>query len=618
MQIINDNEIVVSNSDELKEILEGTNTYTHIYFNNNITLTKGISISSTKKTVIIDGTYNGITYELQDKSTLNASDTISASSPNISKVTVCNMNIIGNNYYGIIYVPENTSYKNIITEYNNITYTGPQICFNPNGTTRFIDCNITINDTSLTVGNEVAECNKIEIGGTSNILHNSKSNSAFWFRNETPSFTILEDSSVTFTSTYRELFYGTNALTLNIQKNAYFNLTSNSGMAYGTFGTKNTILAESSTFIINQTARNSSYPTWYSYGTITLENFSALNIINNYTGITSSNYNIYFQTRDSGLILNNPKEVILYNQVANIIATAYSIPFSFTFSRINLFTNVINITDNIQKSSLPTYSWYKDNDLSIIKGTFTSTAAVITENNFTESEISNLYPLSNFIFPNKKILSIGLTKLNVNSITDASLEITGYTLNNASTLIEYETTSSVAVSSNNGTFTHALNNTLEEGTTISFITKQQNKPIYINKKVQIVYKGDLSFEVTPDLIEFSLSPISTNPIICPKKDQINIIITDTRIDKSWKLYASISEELISENNNTLNNSLIFIDENNIEITLSTTRTLIKEISNTEETITNITFEKDKGILLKLSNPIHANEKYKTKIIWEIE
>lgn len=42
MQIINDNEIVVSNNDELKEILKGTNTYTLIYFNNNSTLTKGI------------------------------------------------------------------------------------------------------------------------------------------------------------------------------------------------------------------------------------------------------------------------------------------------------------------------------------------------------------------------------------------------------------------------------------------------------------------------------------------------------------------------------------------------------------------------------------------------
>lgn len=37
--------------------------------------------------------------------------------------------------------------------------------FHPLGLTRFIDCNITISDGTLTVGNEVAECSQIEIGG---------------------------------------------------------------------------------------------------------------------------------------------------------------------------------------------------------------------------------------------------------------------------------------------------------------------------------------------------------------------------------------------------------------------------------------------------------------------
>lgn len=93
------------------------------------------------------------------------------------------MKIVGYNYYGMIYLPENSSYKNIIVEYNNITYVGPQISFHPTGITRFIDFDITIEDNDLTVGNEVAECNKIEIGGNSTILHNSKPNSAFWFHN---------------------------------------------------------------------------------------------------------------------------------------------------------------------------------------------------------------------------------------------------------------------------------------------------------------------------------------------------------------------------------------------------------------------------------------------------
>ena len=51
--------------------------------------------------------------------------------------------------------------------------------FHPNGLTRIISSKITIGDASTTTGNEVAECNKIEIGGTTTINHLSKSNSHF-------------------------------------------------------------------------------------------------------------------------------------------------------------------------------------------------------------------------------------------------------------------------------------------------------------------------------------------------------------------------------------------------------------------------------------------------------
>lgn len=198
---------------------------------------------------------------------MNASDTISASYQTTQKVTVKNLNFIGNNYYWIIYVPENQTYKVIIVEYNNITYTGPQICFHPNRLTRFINCNITIKDTDLTTGTEVAECNQIEIGENTSITHTSKSNSSFWFRNANPSLKILENSNVVFESTYRELFYGTNELTLTILDAASFKVTTQNSMAYGTFGTKNTILNPKSSFIIKQKIKNRSYTTWYSYGT---------------------------------------------------------------------------------------------------------------------------------------------------------------------------------------------------------------------------------------------------------------------------------------------------------------------------------------------------------------
>lgn len=138
---------------------------------------------------------------------------------------ICNMDIIGFNYYGTVYAPENSVYKNVTIEYNNITYNSPQISFNSVGLTRFLYANITISDGSLITGNEVAKCNRIEIGGKTNI--------------------------------------------------------------------------------------------------------------NNYSGASSSNYNITFSNAGS-LILNNPKKFVLYNEKANVINISSSIPFDFKFSRLYL------------------------------------------------------------------------------------------------------------------------------------------------------------------------------------------------------------------------------------------------------------------------------------------
>ena len=74
MTIINDTTVVVFSSEELKTVLESNNSYTYIYFVSNISLKSGIKIASTKANIIIDGTYNGVTYNFEDMKTLNTGD----------------------------------------------------------------------------------------------------------------------------------------------------------------------------------------------------------------------------------------------------------------------------------------------------------------------------------------------------------------------------------------------------------------------------------------------------------------------------------------------------------------------------------------------------------------
>lgn len=84
MTIINENTLAISTFLELKNILESENKYTYVYLENDIKLKNGIKIISTKSIITIDGTYNNTIHTIEDKKSLNASDTISALS-NYSK-----------------------------------------------------------------------------------------------------------------------------------------------------------------------------------------------------------------------------------------------------------------------------------------------------------------------------------------------------------------------------------------------------------------------------------------------------------------------------------------------------------------------------------------------------
>ena len=123
MTIINQNTVVVFSSQELKSALETDNGYTYIFFGSNITLSSGIGISAAKSEVTIDGTYNETMYEFTDQKKLGASDGIYLTNPKTLKVNVKNMNITGYNYYGVVYVPEATAYKDTTIEYSKINYT---------------------------------------------------------------------------------------------------------------------------------------------------------------------------------------------------------------------------------------------------------------------------------------------------------------------------------------------------------------------------------------------------------------------------------------------------------------------------------------------------------------
>lgn len=110
--------------------------------------------------------------------------------------------------------------------------------------------------------------------------------------------------------------------------------------------------------------------------------------------------------------------------------------------------------------------------------------------------------------------------------------------------------------------------------------------------------------------------------MCPSEDKITITVTDTRVESTnWRLLAKINRDLTSENGYTLPNSVVYISNSNEIIPLSQSETLVYTGENNNGTpkTTIITWDDDKGIVLRIANEYLENkEKYLAIITWILE
>ena len=123
------------------------------------------------------------------------------------------------------------------------------------------------------------------------------------------------------------------------------------------------------------------------------------------------------------------------------------------------------------------------------------------------------------------------------------------------------------------------------------------------------------------VVNFKLSPISANPILCSRSSELIVGVIDSRVVSSdWKLYASIKHDLISPEGNILEDGLVYKDENGDIFTLSDTPTLVYtgkgNDDNTLKTI--VTWSDDTGILLMITDKVICDTEYETSIVWTIE
>lgn len=622
MEIINKKKIGISTSEELKDILENDNGYEYIYLMDNITLNSGIKINEKKERVVIDGTYNSNRYTLTGMNSTSDSDTIIVSKTN-KEVVVRNMNINYTNTYGVIYVPLDTNYIGILTTYNNINFNGTRLAYNPYGNVKIIDSHIIIEETNGIASLEICMGNYVIIGGKTTMTSSSLNSSLFYFRNNlNPSIVFLCKSNINISTDTKEFMTGTNKLNFTILHDTYVNITTANGLGSNpVYGTNNVLIGERATLIFIQKSHQR-VPVWAVFGTFTMKKDSNLEIINSYSSTPADNYNIQFKGSNCKLILDNPNSVIMYSRNASVFYTNNTLDYSIICKRINLWKNSNTLTSAGDIYDLPEYSWYKDEGLLEIKGTANSTTTTITNHNLTDEELKKMPDLNNFILQSKKEFSIGDSIINVHPIDSSKNKISGHTTSMADILIKYNDNVEVVKADNNGYFECLLENKISDGTEIELISNVASSFIYETRIVTSPYNGELSLMDTTKIFNFSLVPISSNPIIFGKSESISLVVVDSRINSSeWKIYAYMEKPLTSQNGYILPGVLVFKKLDDEVISLNATPSLVFNGTNNngDAKRTLITWSKEKGPLLDLTNnALEANEEYFAEVIFLLE
>lgn len=214
----------VSNFEQLRSALSEDNDITSITFANDIQLTDGIRINPNKKAVEIDG--QGYTLRENPNWVGSSTANIYISDENGTKdITLKNANIEGRDYYGPITIGTNDVTYNV----ENVTYTGPQFVYNPQGYVNFRGTNqFTVQSSAETAEmQEFAEVSGVTIDGNFRLNYNSTGGySAFGFdhnASKVPTFNVRPSARVDIDAPARSLFYSGQKTNFTFGEGSRFN-----------------------------------------------------------------------------------------------------------------------------------------------------------------------------------------------------------------------------------------------------------------------------------------------------------------------------------------------------------------------------------------------------------
>lgn len=410
---------------------------TQIYLSNSFNLTTRTKVPNEKKYMRISGK-NPLTGEIhtltERNGTIGGTDNIYVSNSNSDPKDYGfeDIKIIGLNYYGPMNVQDSTN--EVTLSYTNVDYQGPQITHNVNGITKYLG-NTTITIAQVQSGSasnqEVAEARNVILDGNITINHTSVGDSMFWLGlsgGSENSFTIKENSNVLIDSKGNGMFYrnGTNAIAMDIEKNAKVKITTNNGLFRNNPG-KYLHVAEDADVEFEKTGGDQ--PVLRLAEDVYVAPGARLSM--KATG--GSGYFARFEGNYAGTSLNfdNPLSVLLYNKTSQRM-----------FDWSTMSTGKMHI-DAIGVNYWRVAGTGDRNDTALFNWTMPDKSNVLTDlttNGGTTTTITSTNAGMNgtdFNLGTAKVISLGAIDVTLDPITDAQDKVTGTATKGSKVFIDY-------------------------------------------------------------------------------------------------------------------------------------------------------------------------------------
>lgn len=631
---------------DLRDAVSANNDYEYVYLANDIVITAGVTILASKASLTIDGEYpvgSGTRHALTDINSELPDATLGLRNTSTMTITMKNLVLHGRNFYGLPYIAESAlairDTSGVSLLYENVVYDGPQITYHHNGLTRYTNCDITITQTGISGPEEVGEVNRVELGGTVRITHNSTTDAVFWFRDtaSTSSLTVLAGAQVEITSANYFMFNldGTFISTLvpttfAIQSGGSLSLRVNKGISYSQSHTLNAFtLADGAAFRYVQDANNGASAALYLNGALTVGSTARF-----YMQAQNGTQPLLSFTNGTGRSLNvaSPLSFVLYSPNAPALASAGTTQVSLSGGQLNYWRNAVTPVGSAGGfGDPPLYKWNKLNYATtlVVTGNFTASATTVTSN--LTAEDGTLPAISNLHLHEARVLSIGDWPVIINPIIDDGRDITGYTEPGANLRAEYTISGSTHIlpgaAGSDGRYAISTAaqtpDNIPAGTEVALWS---NIPFLIKRTLATaIAEGEFELQAAPEHIAYGFPSITAGSDVFlrryfPNNDE-PVVVYDGRVDSTaWQLLASITGDLVTADGTlSLPESLVYRDEGGNVSILSAEPMVIYtgEPNGGAPKTTSILWNADRGILLLPKVPIRIGVEYASYVKWEL-